>query len=185
MLHRKRGRLGPVHTPKPPPAGPAGSPSCSQQPGARSSTVHPSCTTVTAGAAGNIHTGPTASTGAAGGFSVLDLEHNSPEPGVLRVVHVLRPNEPAVLAASAGDSMDGCDDGAGTRPSSPAPQQLQSRDGAKSSRPGSSSMYGKRAAGRAAAAASGMDSISSLDAEEMLEVLLLVSTMTVRSQCRA
>jgi hypothetical protein len=102
--------------------------------------------------------------------------HSSPEPDVLRVVHVLRPNEPAVLRAPAQDSNDSSTMGGGSnsRPSSPGPPT--GSGGAKSSRPGSSSMYGKRAVGRAAAAArSGMDSISSLDGEEVLEMLLLVS----------
>lgn len=101
---------------------------------------------------------------------------------MLRVVHVLRPNKPAVPRAPAQGSNDHSTIGGGSssQPGSPGPplvvQSMSSSSGAKSSRPGSSSMYGKRAVGRAAAAASGMDSITSLDAEEMLGMLLLVSS---------
>lgn len=179
LLHRKRGRLGPAFIPKPPPPPPL--PTAGQQPSAALCPTPVACTPQHALLPAATCS---ASSGAAGlgvGSGCAWDGHNTPEPDVLRVVHVLRPNEPAVPRAPAQDSNDNSSMGGGSssRPGSPGPplvvQSASSSSGAKSSRPGGSSMYGKRAVGRAAAAASGMDSINSLDAEEMLEMLLLVS----------
>jgi hypothetical protein len=160
MLHRKRGRLGPGPTPKPP-----ADMTATGRPG------------ITAGASNSLGANAAqhacVKAAAAPNSAGCELRCDSPEPDVLKIVHVLRPNEPAVLKTPAADSADNAIDCADSSPS-PAPQSLQSKEGVKGSRPGSSSMYGKRASGRAAAAASGMDSITSVDAEEVLELLLLV-----------
>lgn len=120
----------------------------------------------------------------AGGVSTCD-QHSQPAPdlGVLTIVHVLRPNEPAVAAAIPAAADCGPDGsvgpglGSNSRPASPGPG-VDCRASSGSSRPGSSGkVLGKQAVGRAAAAASGMDSITSLDAGEMLEMLLLVSVL--------
>ena len=137
----------------------------------------------------------------ASAISTCDQHAQPPhDPGVLTIVHVLRPNQPAVAEAApaAADCADGglglggaC--GSNSRPASPGPG-VECRASSGSSRPGSSGkVLGKQAVGRAAAAASGMDSITSLDAGEMLEMLLLVSVLcnvlralhwaNCRSQC--
>lgn len=114
----------------------------------------------------------------------LDNDTDEPEPSVLTVVHVLHPNEPAKPPAAATGAVVG---GSGEAAAAAGPQaQAGSRPGSSgalrdsrasaggNSRPGSSGVLSKWAAGRAAAAASGMDSIDSLDAGEVLEMLLLV-----------
>lgn len=169
MLHRKRGRMGPAHTPKPP-----ADMTAAGRPGiAAGATAPASC-----GSAANAAQHVCVMAAAGPSSAVCELPCGSPEPDVLKVVHVLRPNDPAVLRAPTADGVNNAIDGSDSRPNSPSLQPQQSKEGVQSSRPGSSSMYGKRAAGRAAAATSGMDSITSIDAEEMLELLLLVSLIS-------
>lgn len=189
MLHRKRGRLGPVHNAisaavaAAPAAGPAvtGSlvsaaargPSSLQQ---LASTLDPANLTHTLSAAAGVPGGTISCNHA------LDAGEEEPEPGMLKVVHVLHPNEPikppaaaaAVDNGSNGEAATGPQAQPGSRPGSSGALKDSRATGGNNSRPGSSSMLSKRAAGRAAAAESGMDSIDSLDAGEMLEMLLLV-----------
>lgn len=161
MLHRKRGRLGPAH------------PTCT------SSTATSAVGAVAAAGPDRQHAltvgaRPASSSDRSSTQAARsgDADSAGPEPDFLTVIHVIRPSQPVMepAASPAGDVL-----AAGSRPDSPGPLDLDRSSSAPSSRPGSSGVFGKRALGRAAAAASGMDSITTLNADEMMEMLLLVS----------
>lgn len=128
MLHRKRGRLGPLaHTTKPAAAAAAGF-------GSAGNTIAPAAV------------GQPAAAGAACLQQEPGEDGHEPEPAVLTVVHVLRPNEPAVppQPATAAESCEAGAPAGGSRPASPGPGGGELRS-------------------------------SSLDAGELMEMLLLVS----------
>jgi hypothetical protein len=113
-------------------------------------------------------TGPAPAAGGGAGHQQPGSPSASLEPPTLTVVHVLRPGQLAAAAAALPQA-EACL--AGSRPCSPGPPE---RDSTAGSRPESRGKFGQRAISRAAAAASGMDSITTLDAGEVLELLLLV-----------
>lgn len=117
---------------------------------------------------------------AAGGSRSCGAGAGGLEPDLLTVVHVIRPNEPAVplTAAAEGSCMQAT--ASGSRPGSPLLACMERTSSTTNSRPGSSGMFGRKAVGRAAAATSGMDSITALDAGEVLEMLVLVSAAAVK-----
>jgi hypothetical protein len=195
MLHRKRGRLGPVHSAALT-ATPAGAGGPISAAGTGSYALQHLSTAVG-------HTDKTQALSAANTTSgvpsscqrALDMNPGEPEPSVLTVVHVLHPNEPAKPPAAATTAvMGGSTEAAAAagpqgqacgRPGSSGVAKDSRAPAGGNSRPGSSGVLSKWAAGRAAAAASGMDSIDSLDAGEVLEMLLPVGQGRQGQQARA
>jgi len=170
MLHRKRGRLGPMHTPLVPDRGAAAAPLAAHSSTKTGLPLASSASTVPNAAA----------TPAAGDSRTCVAGAGGPEPDMLTVVHVVRPNEPAVPVIAAAEGSCTQATASGSRPGSPLPACMERASSTTNSRPGSSGMFGRKAVGRAAAASSGMDSITALDAGEMLEMLVLVSTDAVK-----
>lgn len=181
MLHRKRGRLGPVHS-----AALTAAPAATDGPatavGAGIYRLQHLSTSAGHSDSMNALSEAASTEGVPSSCQhTLGIEPDYSEPSVLTVVHVLHPNEPAKPPAASSSAVAG-----GSRGAAAGPQgQAGSRPGSSgvvadgSSRPGSSGVLSKWSAGRAAAAASGMDSIDSLDAGEVLEMLLLVSHVCI------